>query len=216
MEFKADVAFAFQFVAVKHLCDRVDRAIQWSIKNAPEATQLVVSGGVASNTYIRECLKALASVYKFELIVPPPRLCTDNGVMIAWAGMENWKANKSVFSSEEIQQLGYEPKWKLDPAVVDHFPNSHKRDPILKRVKYSLNAIQLAEKKLDEKVVDLETLLPAIRSAINGRDFTKADELCDRGLVLDPSNRTIERMKVKTLSMRQTTTLFTKDSKSLL
>ena len=48
----------------------------------------VVSGGVASNSYLRSKLEHLARHYNLRLEAPPPRLCTDNGVMIAWAGME--------------------------------------------------------------------------------------------------------------------------------
>lgn len=44
----------------------------------------VVSGGVASNQYIRKGLQTLADVNDFAFLCPPPRLCTDNGVMIAW------------------------------------------------------------------------------------------------------------------------------------
>lgn len=44
----------------------------------------VVSGGVASNQYVRRSLQLLADATNFTLVCPPPRLCTDNGVMIAW------------------------------------------------------------------------------------------------------------------------------------
>ena len=45
----------------------------------------VVSGGVASNQYLRSQLESLTSSYGYSLHCPPPRLCTDNGVMIAWS-----------------------------------------------------------------------------------------------------------------------------------
>jgi tRNA A37 threonylcarbamoyltransferase TsaD len=44
----------------------------------------VVSGGVASNTYLRSGLERLCDNYGYKLVCPPHRLCTDNGVMIAW------------------------------------------------------------------------------------------------------------------------------------
>lgn len=50
--------------------------------------QLVVAGGVASNRYIRGRLTALAEGAGLQMVCPPPRLCTDNGVMVAWAGVE--------------------------------------------------------------------------------------------------------------------------------
>lgn len=49
-----------------------------------------MAGGVASNQYIRGRLTAIADAAGLRLVCPPPRLCTDNGVMVAWAGMERW------------------------------------------------------------------------------------------------------------------------------
>lgn len=49
---------------------------------------LVVAGGVASNTYVRETLSSIAADAGLQLVCPPARLCTDNGVMVAWAGIE--------------------------------------------------------------------------------------------------------------------------------
>ena len=51
-----------------------------------EAYPQVVSGGVASNQYLRAKLRLLLDHYGFTLYCPPPHLCTDNGVMIAWYG----------------------------------------------------------------------------------------------------------------------------------
>jgi N6-L-threonylcarbamoyladenine synthase len=33
---------------------------------------------------------------EYELFCPPPKLCTDNGIMIAWNGMERWKAGVGI------------------------------------------------------------------------------------------------------------------------
>ena len=43
-----------------------------------------MSGGVASNQFIREGMKRMCQAYDYDLICPPIKLCTDNGVMIAW------------------------------------------------------------------------------------------------------------------------------------
>jgi N6-L-threonylcarbamoyladenine synthase len=48
----------------------------------------VVAGGVAANLEVRATLQALCDKYAFRFIAPPLRLCTDNAVMIAWAGLE--------------------------------------------------------------------------------------------------------------------------------
>jgi N6-L-threonylcarbamoyladenine synthase len=49
---------------------------------------LVVAGGVAANRYLRGRLEVLCRDEGLRLVAPPPRLCTDNGAMIAWAGIE--------------------------------------------------------------------------------------------------------------------------------
>jgi len=53
-----------------------------------QVRQLVVAGGVAANRYVRGRLSAVAEEAGLRLVCPPPRLCTDNGVMVAWAGVE--------------------------------------------------------------------------------------------------------------------------------
>ena len=69
-------------------------------------SHLVVSGGVASNLAVREGLEHLAKHFNMEAVFPPPRLCTDNGVMIAWAGLEALKANEAGVAPENV--LGVE------------------------------------------------------------------------------------------------------------
>ena len=44
----------------------------------------VLSGGVASNEYIRKTLSIITETTGLHLLCPPAKFCTDNGVMIAW------------------------------------------------------------------------------------------------------------------------------------
>ena len=44
----------------------------------------VVSGGVASNQFLRQGLERVCSAHNSRLVCPPPKLCTDNGIMVAW------------------------------------------------------------------------------------------------------------------------------------
>lgn len=48
------------------------------------ASSQVVSGGVASNEYILKVLQIVTEANGLSLNCPPPKLCTDNGIMIAW------------------------------------------------------------------------------------------------------------------------------------
>jgi N6-L-threonylcarbamoyladenine synthase len=65
----------------------VDRA-EHALNAAPGAKALVVAGGVAANTAIRASLSALAANRGLKMLAPPLRYCTDNAVMVAWAGLE--------------------------------------------------------------------------------------------------------------------------------
>ena len=71
-----------------HLSERTARALRWAKSIEPRAQHLVLAGGVARNTLVRSTLTAAAARAGFECIAPPPALCSDNGVMVAWAGIE--------------------------------------------------------------------------------------------------------------------------------
>ena len=61
---------------------------RWALESHPEAKTFVVAGGVAANKTVRQVLQNEAAALGLQLVCPPPRLCTDNGVMVAWAGVE--------------------------------------------------------------------------------------------------------------------------------
>jgi N6-L-threonylcarbamoyladenine synthase len=89
----ANIASAFHLAALSHLGDQVTRAfsycgLQTQLGRLPPVNKLVICGGVAANTYVREAMSELSVNFGAETLFPPIRLCTDNGVMIAWAGME--------------------------------------------------------------------------------------------------------------------------------
>lgn len=79
-------------VCFEHLTSRVLLALD-SIKE-PIRT-VVVSGGVASNHYLRSILTGWLKTFGYQDIAincPPPKYCTDNAAMIAWAGVEMYEA----------------------------------------------------------------------------------------------------------------------------
>ncbi|HEX3993910.1 MAG TPA: tRNA (adenosine(37)-N6)-threonylcarbamoyltransferase complex transferase subunit TsaD [Acetobacteraceae bacterium] len=81
----ADLAAGFQAAVADVLADRALHAMRM-MQGA--ASLLVVSGGVAANQAIRAALARAAATQGFRLLAPPTRLCTDNAVMVAWAGLE--------------------------------------------------------------------------------------------------------------------------------
>ncbi len=103
-----DIAASFQQAVVDCLIDRTQRALEL----APEATALVVAGGVAANGAIRAALEALASANGLPFVAPPQWLCTDNAAMIGWAGVERFEAG--LFDGLEFEAR---PRWPLDPLA---------------------------------------------------------------------------------------------------
>jgi tRNA N6-adenosine threonylcarbamoyltransferase len=106
----SDLAASFQQAVVDILTDRTGSAMARFHAEFPEAKDpaLVLAGGVAANGAIRGALTALASREGFQTKIPPPRLCTDNAAMVAWAGVEHGQLG--LFDA-----LGVSPKarWPL-------------------------------------------------------------------------------------------------------
>lgn len=77
----ADVAYTFQYLAIKQLLDKVIPVVKKS-----KTKTLVICGGVSANKYLQEQFKIECDKNRIKLIVPPLNLCTDNGAMIASEG----------------------------------------------------------------------------------------------------------------------------------
>jgi N6-L-threonylcarbamoyladenine synthase len=105
----ADICASFQYAATDCLCRKLKKAITYFKQNYPTGKHIVVSGGVASNTYLRSKLQQLADNNGLDFAAPPIRFCTDNGVMVAWAGLERFK--KGYTSSLDFKPR---PRWPLD------------------------------------------------------------------------------------------------------
>ncbi|XP_031394511.1 probable tRNA N6-adenosine threonylcarbamoyltransferase, mitochondrial isoform X1 [Punica granatum] len=114
---RADIAASFQRVAVLHLEERCERAIDWAMNIEPSIKHLVVSGGVASNQYVRARLDEVVKRKSLQLVCPPPSLCTDNGVMVAWTGIEHFRMGRfdPPPPADEPEDVVYDlrPRWPL-------------------------------------------------------------------------------------------------------
>jgi N6-L-threonylcarbamoyladenine synthase len=87
----ADIAASFQASVAAVLADRARNATAL----LPEASAIVVAGGVAANQAVRAALAGVAGMAGVPMLAPPLRLCTDNAVMVAWAGIERLRAGLS-------------------------------------------------------------------------------------------------------------------------
>ncbi len=107
-----DLCASFQAAAGDALLDRTSRALAMFRNHHPDGDTLVVAGGVAANAYLRARLTTLAERLDLRLVVPPPRLCTDNGVMVAWAGQE-----RLALGLCDDLTVPARARWPLDPAA---------------------------------------------------------------------------------------------------
>lgn len=109
---KADVAASFQAAVADILADRVQNAMATFASRHPSARTLVIAGGVAANQTLQVRLQTVAANAGFNLICPPLALCTDNGTMIAWAGLERLRLG--LIDSLDAPARA---RWPLDPTA---------------------------------------------------------------------------------------------------
>jgi N6-L-threonylcarbamoyladenine synthase len=105
-----DIAASFQAAIADCLADRTEAALRlFRAEQAGGEARFVVAGGVAANRLLRVRLEACAAGAGFRFAVPPIHLCTDNGAMIAWAGIERLQAGL-------VGERGAapRPRWPLD------------------------------------------------------------------------------------------------------
>ena len=101
---KADVAASFQEAVV-------DVLLQKSIAACRESgiENLVIAGGVAANSRLRELAQERCTKAKIRLRIPPALLCTDNGAMVAALGSlaisEAVAPSKSGISADSAAQI---------------------------------------------------------------------------------------------------------------
>lgn len=126
MEERRDMAREVLRVCFEHLASRIMLYLSETARLAAEKPSsedveqidtVVVSGGVASNRYLRHVLRAILDARGYSHIkvaFPPPSLCTDNALMIAWAGIE-------MYTSGYQTTLDVSPirKWSMDPRAED-------------------------------------------------------------------------------------------------
>jgi N6-L-threonylcarbamoyladenine synthase len=92
---RADIARAFEEAVVDTLAIKSRRAVEQA-----GVPHLVVAGGVSANVRLRERLAARLDA---EVYYAAPRLCTDNGAMIAYAGCSRLLAGESADLAIEVR-----------------------------------------------------------------------------------------------------------------
>ena len=101
---RADIARAFEEAVTAILALKAGKALKQT-----RYKRLVVAGGVSANRSIRNGLAALMESLGGEVFYPRPEFCTDNGAMIAYAGMFRFKLGQRADLAVTVR-----PRWPLD------------------------------------------------------------------------------------------------------
>ena len=100
---KADIALAFQEAVVDTIRIKCRRAFEET-----GLKSMVIAGGVSANIRLREVLDRLTSRMDCDIWYPPLKLCTDNGAMIAYAGLERLRHGYT-----EDFAINVRPRWPM-------------------------------------------------------------------------------------------------------
>jgi N6-L-threonylcarbamoyladenine synthase len=107
-DFIKDAASSLQAAIADILVDRVTHAFQKLESDNSDCTALVVAGGVAANQTLRGALADVAAQWHKPFVAPPLDLCTDNGAMVAWAGLERLRLGLT-----DGLDFASKPRWPL-------------------------------------------------------------------------------------------------------
>lgn len=114
-----DLCAAMLMATSRHLVHRLQRAMEFCQLNKliPDINKhLVVSGGVACNNFIFKTLAKLCKESDYTISRPPPKLCTDNGTMIAWNGLEKWQRGIDIV--RELNILDIKARSPLGESLI--------------------------------------------------------------------------------------------------
>lgn len=101
---RADIAYAFQEAVCATLVIKCKRALQQT-----GLKRVVIAGGVSANKQLRIELETLANKIGGDVYYPRTEFCTDNGAMIAYAGMQRLKNGDTAPLSVKAM-----PRWPID------------------------------------------------------------------------------------------------------
>tara|TARA_X000000368_G_scaffold398754_1_gene369103 strand:+ start:5275 stop:6351 length:1077 start_codon:yes stop_codon:yes gene_type:complete len=107
---KKDIAASFQKTIGDIIKTKTKNAINEFIKiTNPKNICIVVAGGVAANQYLKKVICELETSHRIKVYFPSLQFCTDNGAMIAYAGLLRYE--KKMYSKLSIKPR---PRWPLD------------------------------------------------------------------------------------------------------
>ncbi|WP_414470560.1 bifunctional N(6)-L-threonylcarbamoyladenine synthase/serine/threonine protein kinase [Methanobacterium sp. ACI-7] len=112
-----DVCYSLQETAFSMLVEVTERALAHTKKQ-----EVMLCGGVAANSRLREMLKIMSEEHYTDFYMPPVKYCGDNGAMIAWMGQLMYKHGVR----QEIEDTTVIQKYRTDQVDVPWMKKSNK------------------------------------------------------------------------------------------
>jgi N6-L-threonylcarbamoyladenine synthase/N6-L-threonylcarbamoyladenine synthase/protein kinase Bud32 len=79
-----------------------------------EKREVLLGGGVVQNKRLRRMVEEMAHARGAEMFVPEPRLCIDNGAMIAWTGLVMHRAGVRM----TVEETKVDQRFRTDDVEV--------------------------------------------------------------------------------------------------
>jgi N6-L-threonylcarbamoyladenine synthase len=105
-----DLVFSLMHTAFAMLTEVSERTLAHT-----EKKELLLTGGVASSKALRKMMQKMCRQRKAKLYVPPREVCVDNGAMIAWQGLLEFRAGKKT----KLKESKILPKQRTDQIEVN-------------------------------------------------------------------------------------------------
>ncbi|HLC57128.1 MAG TPA: KEOPS complex N(6)-L-threonylcarbamoyladenine synthase Kae1 [Candidatus Nanoarchaeia archaeon] len=110
---KEDLCFSLQETMFAMLTEVSERALAHTDKK-----ELLLIGGVAANKRLIEMLSIMCKERNCKFAVVPFEFSGDNGAMIAWAGLLQYKAKPVKFSEKNTKAIDINPNYRIDDISV--------------------------------------------------------------------------------------------------
>jgi N6-L-threonylcarbamoyladenine synthase len=107
----SDICFSLEETAFSIIVEAVERALSFT-----EKKEFLVVGGVSANSRLSQMLKMACEYHGAIFKSCPLQFCGDNGVQIAWTGLQSYLY--SLFSIVSPEKAFISPSWRLDTVDI--------------------------------------------------------------------------------------------------
>lgn len=102
-----DLCLSITETVYSMLTETLERALAFT-----EKKEILLVGGLARSTRLREMVDAMAGLHEAGVYVVPPEYAGDNGAMIAWTGLLQLMTGQII----PVEQSKVRPRYRIDEA----------------------------------------------------------------------------------------------------